>query len=264
MKKKRQRAEAGFSGTAQAVLGLAKRRGLRVVVGVHACREVLKMGSGDVAEAWVKKGWEHSDVLTHFYEDMRRLNIGVVEKLGGFLDKAGLGHQGIALLVNGAPEIDWSLIGQEESEVFLGLDGIEDPHNLGAILRTAWLLGVKGAVVPSERSVGLTSTVHKVACGGVEHVPVDKCTRFSVPFEEFKEKGFWIYGLSANGGRSIWETKFSRKTVLVVGSEDKGLRITTENQCDELVHIPQACAEGSYNASVATALALAEVVRQQS
>ena len=255
--------EDPFSGTPQGVMTAVKRRGLRVVVGVHACHEVMQVRPEAVAEAWLKKGWEHSESLLPFYENLRRQQVKISEKLPGFLDKISEGHQGVALLVEGAPDINWSAVGREDSQVFLGLDGIEDPHNLGAILRTAWLLGVEGVVTPNDRSVGLTPTVHKVACGGVEHVPVDRCTRFSVPFEEFKEKGFWIYGLSANGGRSIWETDFSAKSVLVIGSEEKGLRRTTESECDQLVHIPQISSGASYNASVAAALAMSEVFRQQ-
>lgn len=252
-----------FSGPPQGVMTAVKRRGLRVVVGIHACDEVMKTRPGAIFEAWLKKGWEHSDSLNLFYEGLRRQQVKISEKLPGFLDKISEGHQGVALLVEGSPDIDWSAMGSEDSQVFLGLDGIEDPHNLGAILRTAWLLGVQGVVTPSDRSVGLTPTVHKVACGGVEHVPVDRCTRFSVPFQEFKDKGFWIYGLSANGGRSIWETDFSPKSVLVIGSEEKGLRRTTESECDQLIHIPQISSGASYNASVAAALAMSEVFRQQ-
>ena len=97
----------------------------------------------------------------------------------------------------------------------------------------------------------------------MEYVPVEEITRFSVPFDELKKRGFWIYGLSANASRSIWETDFSSHAVLVVGAEDKGLRSTTENQCDQLVSIPQISPDGSYNASVATAMVLSEVMRQQ-
>ena len=142
------------------------------------------------------------------------------------------------------------------------LDGIEDPHNLGAILRTSWLTGVHGVLIPEDRAVGLTPTVHKVACGGVEHVPVEETTNFSNYAEDLKKKGYWIYGLSPRGKKSIFELDLPEKVVWAIGAEDKGMRVTTERLCDELVFIPQSSASASYNASVATAMALTETLRQ--
>jgi len=178
------------------------------------------------------------------------------------LEKFGPSQQGAAVFVDGAPELDIGGLEKNEKSILLILDGIEDPHNLGAIVRTSWLVGVDGVFIPEDRAVGLTPTVHKVACGGVEHVPVMGVTNFSNYSEELKKQGYWLYGLSPRGKKSIFELELPEKVVWVVGSEDKGMRVTTERLCDELAFIPQASSSASYNASVATAMALAETLRQ--
>jgi 23S rRNA (guanosine2251-2'-O)-methyltransferase len=181
-----------------------------------------------------------------------------------FLDKISPSHQGAAVFSDQTPELNWEAIQQAQSGRVLVLDGIEDPQNLGAILRTAWLMNVSGVMIPEDRSVGLTATVHKVACGGVEHVPVERATNFSNPLEELKKNGYWVFGLSHEGKRSLFELDIPEKVVWCIGSEEKGLRVPTERLCDELIRIPQVSAAASYNASVATAIALTETYRQHS
>ena len=144
----------------------------------------------------------------------------------------------------------------------IALDGVEDTHNLGAILRTSWLMGVNGMIIPEDRAVGLTAAVHKVACGGVEHVPILRTNQFTQPFEQLKKDGFWVFGLSHKAERSIYDAKIPEKVIWVLGAEDKGLRSPTEKICDELFSIPQSSPAASYNVSVSAALALAETKRQ--
>lgn len=234
----------------------------RIVIGIHAINEVLKVRPHQVKGLWIRQGWEHSGDLRDLYDLAQGKKIKIDIKAENILEKFGSSQQGAAVFVDGAPEFDVDGLGDFDKSIVLMLDGIEDPHNLGAIVRTSWLVGAHGILIPEDRAVGLTPTVHKVACGGVEHVPVEETTNFFNYSENLKKKGYWIYGLSPRGTRSIFELELPDKVVWAVGSEDKGLRVTTERLCDELVFIPQASSSASYNASVATAMALTETLRQ--
>ncbi|WP_413586559.1 TrmH family RNA methyltransferase [Bdellovibrio sp. HCB274] len=234
----------------------------RIVVGNHAIKEALQIHPKKVKGMWLKNGWETSADLRDIEELARKHHITPELRQETVIDKFGSSHQGAALFVEGGPGLDLDHVGNLDTSILLMLDGIEDPHNLGAILRTSWLTNVKGVFIPEDRAVGLTPTVHKVACGGVEHVPVEATTNFNKYAETLKEKGYWIYGLSPRGKRSIFELDLPEKVIWAIGAEDKGLRVTTERLCDELVFIPQTSASASYNASVATAMALTETLRQ--
>lgn len=234
----------------------------RIVVGTHAINEAIKIRPQEIKGMWLRQGWESSAELSKIEQFARERRVKIEVKAESVIDKFGSSHQGAALFVDGAPSFDLAALGNSEKSVVLILDGIEDPHNLGAIVRTSWLIGAQGVLIPEDRAVGLTPTVHKVACGGVEHVPVEETTNFSKYAEELKKQGYWIFGLSPRGEKSIFELNLPGKVVWAIGSEDKGLRVTTERLCDELVYIPQTSASASYNASVATAMALTETLRQ--
>ena len=237
-------------------------RDWRVVIGTHAINEVLSVRPSQVKGFWLRQGWENSGDLREMNDRAQKLRIKVDVKSEQVLEKFGPSQQGAAIFVDGAPELDLKGLENLDRSIMLILDGIEDPHNLGAILRTSWLVGAQGVLIPEDRAVGLTPTVHKVACGGVEHVPVEETTNFANYAEELKKQGYWIYGLSPRGKRSIFDLDLPDKVVWAIGSEDKGMRVTTERLCDELVVIPQASSSASYNASVATAMALTETLRQ--
>lgn len=253
----------GSRGSQQATRGEHHMpREWRVVIGTHAINEVLKVRPKQVKAFWLRQDWENSGDLRAMHELALKNRIKVDFKADAIIEKFGPSQQGAAIFVDGAPEFDMaSLEGLDKSMVLI-LDGIEDPHNLGAILRTSWLVGAQGVLIPEDRAVGLTPTVHKVACGGVEHVPVEETTNFANYAEQLKKQGYWIYGLSPRGKQSIFELELPDKVVWAIGSEDKGMRVTTERLCDELVFIPQASSSASYNASVATAMALTETLRQ--
>lgn len=237
-------------------------RDWRIVIGTHAIHEVLKVRPKAVKGFWLREGWENSGDLREIHEIAQKLRIQPEIKSDHALERFGPSQQGAAIFVADAPTLDMGNVGEKEKSIVLMLDGIEDPHNLGAIVRTSWLTDVQGILIPEDRAVGLTPTVHKVACGGIEHVPVEATTNFSNYAEEFKKKGYWIFGLSPRGKKSIFELDLPDKVIWAIGSEDKGLRVTTERLCDELVFIPQTSASASYNASVATAMALTETLRQ--
>lgn len=237
-------------------------RDWRVVIGTHAINEVLKVRPKQVKGFWIRQGFENSGDLRDMNDLAQKHHIKVELKAEAALEKFGPSQQGAAIFVDGAPEFEIANLEGLDKSMVLILDGIEDPHNLGAILRTSWLVGAQGVLIPEDRAVGLTPTVHKVACGGVEHVPVAETTNFANYAEELKKQGYWIYGLSPRGKQSIFELELPDKVVWAIGSEDKGMRVTTERLCDELVYIPQASSSASYNASVATAMALTETLRQ--
>ncbi len=242
----------------------SSRHHLRVVVGVHAVKEVLKVRPRVVREAWIRSGWQDSKELESLRSRFKELSIPVVEKGRSHLEGLCSAHQGVALFVDGAPELNWSELQDPGPIVLITADSVEDPQNLGALLRSAWLLGVKGVLVPSRRQSLLTATVSKVSRGGGEHVPLDVHTQLVDPLKRLKKMGFWVYGLAEGGAASLWDLKIPERVVWVVGGEQHGLRKNVANECDELVTIPHSGAPGlSFNLSVATAIALAETFRQR-
>jgi 23S rRNA (guanosine2251-2'-O)-methyltransferase len=180
----------------------------------------------------------------------------------------GANHQGIA--AQAAPyeytefeDLIRNAKAVAELPLLIAADGITDPHNLGAIIRTAEALGAQGLVIPQRRSVGITSTVTKVAAGALETFPVARVVNLSRALEQLKESGFWIYGTAANAGNPVHLVKFDRAVVLVVGSEGDGLSLLVQRHCDALVSIPLTGRTQSLNASVAAGMVLYEVVRQR-
>lgn len=151
-----------------------------------------------------------------------------------------------------------------EHPVILVADGITDPHNLGAIARTAEAMGAQGLVIPQRRASGVTSAVVKVAAGALENLSVARIVNLSRTIETLKAAGFWIYGLSEKANQPIHEIKLTGPIVLVVGSEGEGLSLLTQRGCDGLVSIPLFGKTPSLNVSVATGMALYELSRQRS
>jgi 23S rRNA (guanosine2251-2'-O)-methyltransferase len=211
----------------------------------------------------LQQRWESSPELSNLVEAAQAHGIKIDVRSEGDLKQLAQSHQGVALFSDWYPELNLKTLETCNSATLLLLDGLEDPHNLGAILRSGWLMGVQGALIPKDRAVGLTPTVHKVACGGVEHVPVLEIANFAPMIEDLKKWGFWILGLSHEATKTLYRCKIPEKVVWIIGSEDRGMRKGTEKLCDELLTIPQTKAEASYNASVAAAITLSETQRQR-
>ncbi len=152
---------------------------------------------------------------------------------------------------------------RDEKGFILILDEIEDPHNLGALIRTAECAGAHGVVLPKHHSAPVTSTVVKTSAGATEHIAIAEVTNIVNAIDELKEQGFWVVGLDASGDKSYTEVDYSTPTVLVVGSEGKGLRRLVKEHCDFLVKIPLHGKIQSLNASVAGALVMFEVVKKR-
>ncbi|WP_017653988.1 23S rRNA (guanosine(2251)-2'-O)-methyltransferase RlmB [Fortiea contorta] len=180
----------------------------------------------------------------------------------------GANHQGIAAQIAPYTYIELhELIAQAKSladPVIVVADGITDPHNLGAIIRTAEAIGAQGLIIPQRRASGITSTVVKVAAGALEQFPVARVINLGRALEELKASGFWIYGTAVTGSEPLHTVNFSGPIVLVVGSEGEGLSMLTQRSCDVLVSIPLQGKTPSLNASVASGMALYEVYRQRS
>ncbi|MGV8074588.1 MAG: 23S rRNA (guanosine(2251)-2'-O)-methyltransferase RlmB [Syntrophobacteraceae bacterium] len=176
-------------------------------------------------------------------------------------------HQGVALRVEEYAYFPiYSLLERPmlEREPLIVLDCIQDPQNLGALIRSACFLGVKGIVIPKDRSARITGTVIKVAAGGTSYVPVVQVTNLARTIEQIKEAGLWITGLDVQASTSIYEADLTAPLALVLGNEQKGLRPLTRKLCDILVRIPAYGPLQSLNAATAGAIAFAEVQRQRS
>ena len=173
----------------------------------------------------------------------------------------GASHQGVALqlacskTISLEKLIDFSKLNCA-NPIILALDGITDPHNVGAIIRSAEAFDCKGVIIPQRRSAGLTGTVAKVAAGALEHLHVSRVVNLNRALEEFKKNGFLIVGLSGNGQISISNFQEKAPLVVVVGSEDKGISLLTQKKCDLLLSIPLKGKTSSLNASVAAAISL--------
>ena len=175
----------------------------------------------------------------------------------------GATHQGVVALAAAEryATLDQVLQG---AQLLVLLDGVEDPHNLGAIIRTAHAAGAAAVLAPDRRAAGLTETVAKAAAGALEHLPVVRIGNVSQTLEELKSHGFWIYGLDERASGLYTETDYARPTVFVLGGEGQGLHQLVKKHCDVLVRIPMSGAISSLNVSVAAGVVLFEWRRRNS
>jgi 23S rRNA (guanosine2251-2'-O)-methyltransferase len=180
----------------------------------------------------------------------------------------GANHQGVAAQVAAYAYAELAdLIEQAKAAtdqpVLVVVDSVTDPHNLGAIIRSAEALGAQGMIIPQRRAVGITSTVVKVATGALENFPVARVVNLGRALEELKAAGFWIYGAASTASQSVHSVQFTGATAIVIGSEGEGLSLMIQRNCDVLVSIPLQGKTPSLNASVAAGMVLYEVYRQR-
>ncbi|WP_461205222.1 23S rRNA (guanosine(2251)-2'-O)-methyltransferase RlmB [Clostridium sp. DL1XJH146] len=152
---------------------------------------------------------------------------------------------------------------KEEDPFVIVLDEIEDPHNFGAIIRTAEISGAHGIIIPKRRNVGVTSTVYKSSVGAVEHMKIAKVANINVAIDTLKDKGLWVFGADMEGTEYCYESKLTGPIALVIGSEGKGISKLTKTKCDKLVKIPMVGEITSLNASVAAGIMMYEVLKQK-
>ena len=230
--------------------------------GKHSVFEAL-INKRDVNRIWCTSEIFSSEKFFILLKDFKSKGVLIEEVSWNRLSQLtfGASHQGIALQLACSKTISLeNLIDFSKKDsanpIIIALDGITDPHNLGAIIRSAEAFNCNGIVIPQRRSAGLTGTVAKVAAGALEHLPVSRVVNLNRALEELKKNGFLVLGLTGDGQLSI--SKFNEKTplVVVVGSEDKGISLLTQKKCDFLLRIPLKGKTSSLNASVAAAISL--------
>jgi len=241
------------------------------IYGLHAVRTFLQVCPEDVVVLyWARQ--QHDPIwlgITNIAAS-HKINLKLVSahELDALLPNVN--HQGIALQRKPSPDAMYSEVDLEallenlkEPAFLLLLDGIQDPHNLGACLRTANAAGVHAVIAPKDRAVGMTPAVRKVASGAAEITPFIQVTNLARTMGMLKERGVWLYGTLPEGEKSIYDTDLSGPMALVVGAEGQGLRRLTRDLCDFLVNIPMVGTVGSLNVSVAAGICLFEAVRQK-
>jgi 23S rRNA (guanosine2251-2'-O)-methyltransferase len=229
---------------------------MAILSGVHPVAEALRAGH-PLERLLVAQG-AGGPRLQEIIDLARRASIPVRFEPRGALDRlAGTpAHQGVVAL--GAARKYADLEDVAASQLIVVLDGVEDPHNLGAIIRTAHAAGAASVVIPERRAAGLTDVVAKAAAGALEHLPIVRVTNINRALESLKERGFWIYGLDERGTEDYHRVDYATPTALVLGGEGAGLHEQVRKHCDLLVRIPMAGQISSLNVSVAAGVVLFE------
>lgn len=241
----------------------------RLVYGVHPVREALK--AGRVQALFVAEG-ETGHALKEILDAARDKNVQPIARVRAQLDALTHGgvHQGAVAVVgeyNYAQLDELLALARREARpaLILVLDSVQDPQNLGALVRTAHVAGVHGIVIPKDRAVGVTPAVVKASAGATEHVRIATVVNVARALEELKEAGLWIAGaVAAGGSKAPWEIDLTVPVALVLGAEGKGIRPLVLRGCDLLIKIPMFGKVASLNVGAAGAMLLYEVVRQRS
>jgi len=241
----------------------------RIVYGINPVREVLT-ARPDQFEVIYYSSKEKSK-LTNLLNSCKKSRIKTSPYDQGQLDKiAGTdNHQGIVAVISDFQYSDlydildkWKRSG--DKAFILILDGIQDPHNFGAIIRSAEAAGVHGIIIPTDRAVSVTSTVEKVSTGAVEHVKIAKVTNIARTLEDLKKEGIWVVGAEGGSKTSLYEADLKVDLAIVLGSEGKGVRPNVQKKCDFMINIPMKGKINSLNVSVSSAIILYETIRQRS
>jgi len=237
------------------------------LLGPNSVLEALRAGRRDVERIYLDRGrggQKVAEILTL----ARAKGVTIKYKERAELTRiAGThSHQGMVAIAAEVPyqEAEELLVKVKDKTPFLlVLDGVEDPQNLGSIIRTAEAAGVDGIIIPKHRAVGLTSTVAKVACGALEHIRVCRVTNIPAFLDRVKEKGVWVVGADVKAAKSIYEIDLIGPLALVIGGEDTGLKPLVKKKCDILASLPMEGSISSLNTAVAAAITMYEVVRQR-
>ena len=235
------------------------------IAGRNAVTEALKSGR-PLDSVLVARG-DRQGSIGPIIAKCRQLNVPVKEVDIRKLDAMAQNHQGVIAVAAckeyAAIEDLFALAAERgEAPFFIVCDELEDPHNLGAILRTAEAAGAHGVIVPRRRAAGLTSTVYKASAGAVEYVPVARVANITETLKELKKQGVWVYGLDMDG-ENWCQTDLTGSVALVVGSEGRGISRLVKEQCDFILSMPMAGQINSLNASVACGIVLYEAARQR-
>jgi len=239
------------------------------LVGINAVDGALKHDPQHIVEILVEQGHDNRRVK-ELAERARELGLTIHARPREFLDRAtgGMRHQGVIARYQraqavGEPDLPALLAAAGQGALFLVLDGVQDPHNLGACLRSACAAGVTAVIVPKDRAVGITPVVRSASAGAADRVPLIRATNLARTLDEIKAAGVWITGLTGDAKPALYEIDLRGPTALVLGGEAEGMRRLTTERCDHLATIPMAGAIESLNVSVATGIALFEALRQR-
>ncbi|MDR1076953.1 MAG: 23S rRNA (guanosine(2251)-2'-O)-methyltransferase RlmB [Xanthomonadaceae bacterium] len=239
------------------------------IVGVNAVASSIENDADNVREVLIDGGRKNAR-LTGIEEDARRKGIDVRRVTAQALDGVGgaVRHQGVAARYAAARtwnenELQGLVEAAEGRALVLVLDGVQDPHNLGACLRSAAAAGATAVVIPKDKSAPVNATVRKTSAGAADRLPVVVVTNLSRCLRDLQKLGVWIYGLAGEAGKPLYAIDLRGNIALVLGSEAEGLRRLTREHCDELVNIPMPGDIESLNVSVAAGVSLFEAVRQR-
>lgn len=239
------------------------------IYGIHAVKAVLENDPARFIEAFVLKG-RQDDRLMPVLNQLQQFGVSV-QQMGrkALDDKAkGANHQGIIARVKPAKALNEhdldQIVAQHDQPLLLVLDGVTDPHNLGACLRNADAAGVAAVIVPKDKSAPMNATVSKVACGAAETVPLVRVTNLARTMRALQEQGVWFVGTAGEATHDLYQCKLDGPLAIVMGAEGDGMRRLTRETCDDLIKIPMAGSVSSLNVSVATGICLFEAVRQRS
>lgn len=240
------------------------------VGGIHSVRSALDQGGQGIEEVWIERRREDRR-LRELLDLARAAEIPVRPVDRRELDRVlpGLNHQGVAArsvvpTASDEAELEALLQGLSAPPFLLALDGVQDPHNLGACLRTCDAAGVQALIVPKDQAVGLTPVVCKVASGAAGRVPFIQVTNLARTLRWLQGQGVWLVGTADRAERSLYELDLRGPLALVMGGEERGLRRLTAECCDHLASLPMHGAVESLNVAVATGIALYEALRQRS
>lgn len=239
-----------------------------LIEGRNAVIEALRAGTA-IDKIYLAKG-ETDKTLGHIASRAREAGVVVVEADRRKLDAMSRthSHQGVIALAAVREYVSVQSIldaaaAKGEPPLLVVCDEISDPHNLGAILRTAECAGAHGVIIPKRRSAGLTAIVGKTSAGAVSYMPVARVSNLPATLEELKKKGIWVYGTAAEGATSLYEADLKGPAAIVIGSEGSGMGRLVREKCDFLVSIPMKGHISSLNASAAAAILLYEAVRRR-
>ncbi|VEF14425.1 23S rRNA (guanosine(2251)-2'-O)-methyltransferase RlmB [Stutzerimonas stutzeri] len=241
---------------------------LEKIYGLHAVEALLRQHPKRVKQVWLAEG--RGDPRVQVLIELAaqaRVSVGQCERREMDAWVEGV-HQGVVAEVSpsqvwGEAMLDELLDRAEGPPLLLVLDGVTDPHNLGACLRTADAAGALAVIVPKDKSATLNATVRKVACGAAEVIPLVAVTNLARTLEKLQQKGLWVVGTAGEAEQSLYAQDLTGPIVLVMGAEGRGMRRLTREHCDYLVRLPMAGSVSSLNVSVATGVCLFEALRQR-
>ncbi len=239
-----------------------------IVAGKHAVMEAMRSGRA-MNKLWISESAQ-KHIIAPILTEAKKLSIVTQYVDKRKLDQmaSGINHQGVVAQVAPFDYVDVDDIiaaahAKNETPFIIILDEIEDPHNLGSILRTAECTGVHGVIIPKRRAVGVTATVSKISAGAAAHVPVARVTNIAQTIEALKAQGIWVAGADAAANQFVYEADLKMPIAVVIGSEGKGIGRLVKEKCDFLIKLPMYGQINSLNASVAAAVLMYDAVRQR-